>query len=166
MLLWCETMVLSTHSIRIILNQLSYYQNFFLSTLPLPFLLVRKSKIFDLPTMNVNKNCLVMEEFKPFLHILKAFDPNNFRQKEWPDLLFSILHMLRVTTLLVTMILQMALGYWFCVENNYGMEAVSRAFPINLCILQTILSGSSLTLQHRKMDETLDRLITIVGRSK
>lgn len=116
--------------------------------------------------MNVRRNCQVMEEFKPFLHILKAFDANNFRQKEWPELLASILHTLRVTTLLVTMILQMALGYWFCVEYDYGMEEVSRAFPINLCILQTILSGSSLTLQHRKMDNTLERLMTIVGRSK
>lgn len=164
--MWCEKMFLSSHSVRLILIQLSYYHDFFLSTLPLPFRLVRKSTIFKFPTMNVKRNCQVMEEFMPFLHILKAFDASNFRRKEWSDLLPSILHTLRVTTLLVTMVLQMALGYWFCVDYNYGMEEVSRAFPINLCILQTILSGSSLALQHTKMEQTLDRLLTIVGRCK
>lgn len=108
----------------------------------------------------------VMEEFKPLLRILKAFNSENFRQHKLSDLIENIFHMLRVSTLFVTLIVQMVLGYWFCVDYDYGMDKVARAFPIDLCILQTILSGGALIANSQVMGETIERLQGIIERGE
>lgn len=110
---------------------------------------------------------LVMNEFRPFLRILGTYDAANYHAEHWwPDLVANVLHVARVSALLVALPMQMVLGYWFCVDYDYGMDKVSRAFPINLCILQTILSGGSLASKCAPMRHTIDRLQKIVERGK
>lgn len=111
-------------------------------------------------------NITVMVEFKPFLRMLKAFNSDNFRQHNFAALIGNIFHTLRVTALFVALIMEMVLGYWFCVDYDYGMDKVARAFPIDLCILQTIVSSGSLMSQNQVMGETIERLQGIVRRGE
>lgn len=114
-----------------------------------------------------NRNAFgVMNEFRPFLRIIDTYNMANYHPGNWIELIENVYHVTRVSALVIALPLQMVLGYWFCVDYDYSMDKVSRAFPINLCILQTILAGGSLTSKNKPIRQTIDRLQGVVERGE
>lgn len=114
-------------------------------------------------TNTTSRELCPMHKFRPYLHLLKAFNEETIvnRGKTWLrgyDIPVAIV--IGIICLIITMILSV----WKAFDEHFGMVVFTTNFPMIISMLQIIWIFFALILKNRLIDGTVKRLQTIVVR--
>lgn len=113
--------------------------------------------------LNSNK-VPVLDEFRPYLRLIKAYNRKNFRQTAWDTLLRSIWCALCETVLILALCLFILLSVWYLLENGSNLSKIAVALPLTLSTVQTLTISIALIMKNGVISETIDQLGNIINR--
>lgn len=106
----------------------------------------------------------VLNELRPFLRLINAYNSDYFRDSNWRGSLRSVCIALCATIMICLIPIFISLGAWYLIENEAAMRKVVVALPILFTFGQTDATFVALILRHRIINETIDRLQKVVDQ--
>lgn len=116
--------------------------------------------------MSNSNRIIVLSAFSPYLHLLKAFNADNFHQKDWRAMLHSIFDAFISIMIIFLIPTYCVLDFWNLIDIGAEMSKIVVAFPLIISGFQFVLIYIALVLANRTISETIDRLQEAIDRRK
>lgn len=109
---------------------------------------------------------LVLSAFSPYLHLLKAFNADNFHQKDWRSILHSIFDAFTLAMIIFLIPFYCGLDFWNLIDSGADMKKIVVALPLIISGLQFVVIYIALVLANHTISETVSRLQEAIDRRK
>lgn len=117
-------------------------------------------------TMDDEREIRVLNGFKPFLRILKAFDRGIFRTRNSDNLIKNVFFTFCVACVLICHISIAIVIFWSFFDDKFKIEKIASSVPIGTCAVLILLTFSSLVLRRETIGKTINRLQQFVEKRK
>lgn len=104
----------------------------------------------------------VLHKLRAFLRLMNAYNPAYFRENTPRSVAFAIC----ATGIIFLIPIFISLGALYLIENNAELRKVVVALPIMFTFGQTDAAFVAILLKYRIINETIDRLQTVVDQRK
>lgn len=108
----------------------------------------------------------VLDRFRPYLHLLTAFNRDHFRITNWRNMLYSVLYTLGALAIFLAMLCYLVLLTWYLLENGANLKKSIVGVPIVLSVLQLELIFIALVIKNRRVTKTIEQLQQAVDQRK
>lgn len=102
--------------------------------------------------------------FRPFLHLLEAYDIRHFEKIDGPGLVQNIGFAFGVTVLISLSPAIIVLAIWHLFDKNADLQNVVVAAPIIITISQMTIKMFILVKKHREVSEILEQLQRVIDQ--
>lgn len=110
---------------------------------------------------------IVLHAFDPYLRILKAYNPEKFKQKNQFQILQSICLAFGVTILSALIPIWFGLAIWSLADKNTSiMRGIVVAVPLLFTIIQLFVQFVAFEVKNQNILETIDKLQATVDQRK
>lgn len=113
--------------------------------------------------MNNTKKVHVLNDFKPYLPILQAYNRDQFRQHDLRSIFRSVFHALCASIIILCIPIIAVLYAWYEIENGFELKHVAAAVPMVLSVVHMQVTFISLVWENRQISETIQQLQTMVN---
>lgn len=106
----------------------------------------------------------VLNQFRPYLRLLQAFNIENYRHHDWHSTRRSICYgccAFLIGTFTLTLVF---FSFWFVIDNDCDFGKLVVVLPLQISVTQMELTFFSLVKNNRIIDETIERLRLVVGK--
>lgn len=109
----------------------------------------------------------VMKAFKPYMRILRIYDTDNYHGHDFRTIIGNIIFAIMISFFtMVSFPIIIVCGVWLCVDLDFDLNKISSTAPITIHTLQYLLVYISFTLRNTEIQDTINRLQSIVNRRK
>lgn len=112
------------------------------------------------------KKLRVLSALDLFLRILKAYNAENFRQIDRPQLVRNICFAVGVSIGLILIFNTITLGTWHLIGSRGDLNKLVVSGPVVLSIVQLLMSYFALTAKNRQIAATIEQLQRVVEQRK
>lgn len=116
--------------------------------------------------MKAAKKVRVLSALDLFLRILKAYNADNFRQIDRPQLVRNICFTIGVFIGLILIVNMITLGTWHLVGSGGDLNKLVVSGPVVLSIVQLLISYFALTAKNRQIAATIEQIQRVVEQRK
>lgn len=118
--------------------------------------------------MNNYKNIHVLNGFKPFLRLLKAFNSDILfhYNSNWRLALHSAKYAFYSTMILISSVNLILFGCWYLLETGAMLETIVVSLPLLMGLLQTTTSFIAMLIRNRIIIEAINRMQNVVDQRK
>lgn len=108
----------------------------------------------------------ILNKFKPFHRILKAYNCNNFHFHNWRSIFRSIFHAFCVAIIFMILPIWIVLIVWHLIENSDDFKVIVAGLPIVITIAQADLAFIALIVENGTIVEIMNRIQEVIDRRK
>lgn len=109
---------------------------------------------------------VVLNENKPFLCLLKAYNRDNFHWYNCRAIIMSGIHAFGVIAIILLLPTYILLIVWQLIDKGADFRAFAVGLPLIITFLQIELSLIALIVKNRTIIETIIRIQSMVDRRK
>lgn len=119
--------------------------------------------------MNNPDRIIILSKFRPYLRLLCAYQPDNFRQNDgWRSQLFGVVCAFYATLMIGSMAVVSALMFWNLLESHAHVKVLVVSIPmtislVEVCLIYVALVWESATAA--KMVERIQQLVRLRTKS-
>lgn len=117
-------------------------------------------------TANNPDKITVLNEFKPYLRFITAYNYENFTQNTWCHILSNVCYAFSVTTMNIVLSSVVILGVWYLIEINANFKSLAVALPLLISLLQMEITFIALIAKNQAVTETINRIQRVVDQRK
>lgn len=112
---------------------------------------------------NSRKIC-ILEQFRPYLRLLEAYNPKHFHHPDWLHFLHSVSYALCATAMVVHLPLVASLAIWYLIEVPVDLKMFVVQVPIQCCALQILIALLALLAKASNITETINRIQDLINQ--
>lgn len=117
--------------------------------------------------MKTNNQITILTKFYPYLRLIQAYRPENFRQNgSWCCTVQSAVAIFGATIMIGSMSIGAILMAWNLVENGDDVKVLVVSSPILLSLILVDLSFLALVWKHDTITEVIERIQELIGQRK
>lgn len=116
--------------------------------------------------MSNSNRIIVLNAFSPYLHILKAFNADNFHQKDWRTIFHSIFDAFISAMIIFLIPFYCGLDFWNLIDIGADMKKIVVALPLIITGFQIVIIYIALVLANHTISEAINRLQKAIDRRK
>lgn len=113
---------------------------------------------------NSKKKIEIFVKFRPYLHLLRAYNPENCHHNNWRCNLHSISLAFGATLFIYAILLVDILIVWLLLENDADAKAIVVSMPIVCSFLLASIAYVALLTENRVISETIERIQNLVDQ--
>lgn len=115
--------------------------------------------------MNHPGRTAVLFECRPYIRLIRVFEPDNFRQNyRWQDFLQNIFAAFCVIAMVCALFSVTALMAWNLLENDGDAKVLVVSLPLVMSLTQVFIAFVALIGQNATITEAIDCIQAIVER--
>lgn len=109
----------------------------------------------------------ILNEYRPYLRLLKAYNVDNFRQNgQRQNYYRSVFDAFFTTFIIVIMSSHLLFDIWYIIDYHTDLKKVVTLFPLTMTTLQIWVSFIAFLLKNGTITEMIDRLQSVVEQRK
>lgn len=108
----------------------------------------------------------VLDELRPYLRLLTAFNRDHFRHSDWHSILHSALYAFGAAMILIGMPIYNALLAWHLFDNGFEWTLCVVGLPLMATIIQFEMTFISMMLKNQAITESIELLQRAVDQRK
>lgn len=106
----------------------------------------------------------ILNEFKPNLRLLTAYNHEHYHHADWIGWLQSVCCAFGATFTFLSQCVIIVLGVWYLIENSDGKQSLFVALPVQVSVVQMALTYIALIWKNRAIVETINELDTVINQ--
>lgn len=114
--------------------------------------------------MNIFNKIHVLNAFKPFLRVLKAYNRANFQHHDWHYIRRSVFCALCASLAIVCIPIYIVMAIWYWIEFGFELKQSIATVPLVFSFLYVEVACIALVYKSHQISVTIQRLQILIDR--